>query len=263
MRTIPSRSLTFPTSQTHRPRANLEQGIGRNDFRYLPRLIAVEESSIEGVADAAKTCQRFRTRGDIGKHPTFSASSGDAAQATLAKEASGLAERRTAWSSPLRSNPEPERRHYGVPEGTLRAVLEWRRFRSMEEACSYAADDSCVYALQSESRESLYVGKTSSLKRRYSPAAGLVGALMSEAKVLLFVARVKPELLDLVEHTIIFWDAPPRNRRGLGMRPSPHLPLVHSFEGVSCWWGSGCDGYEGPRFCEPGALRDRYTGQFR
>jgi hypothetical protein len=91
---------------------------------------------------------------------------------------------------------------------------------------------------------------------------------MSEANVRLFAAGVDASLLTFVEHTILFWDRTHHNTRGLESRPHPHIPLLHQFNGVSSWWGSGHavergSTYVGPLFCSPGDWRDRHTGELK
>jgi hypothetical protein len=127
-------------------------------------------------------------------------------------------------------------------------------------------EKSCLYALaRQDDRRALYVGQASGLGRRYSAALGALKALMSEARVLLFAAPFGPAHLDLVEHTIIFWDCTSYNTKGTKTRPWPPVPILHRFNNVSSWWGSGSAlesgaTYEGPLFCGPDEMRDRQTG---
>lgn len=86
--------------------------------------------------------------------------------------------------------------------------------------------------------------------------------------MLLFVAPLDARLLDFTEHTIVFWDDTTHNTRGRRTLPMPYVPILHRFDSVGSWWGSGRPvesgkAYRGPMFCEPGELRDRHTGAMR
>jgi hypothetical protein len=88
---------------------------------------------------------------------------------------------------------------------------------------------------------------------------------MAMSQAMLFVARMEPDRLSFVEHTMIFWHCPVYNRHGMRPRPHPQLPLLHRFNEVSSWWGRGYArevgrSYEGPLFCGPGDMRDGETG---
>jgi hypothetical protein len=165
-----------------------------------------------------------------------------------------------------RRHPIPPKRAYEVSPGVKHFVVEWERFRNFEDACKPFGEKSCLYVLATQKdRRALYVGKASGLARRYSAALGALKALMSEAQVLLFVAPCDPAHLDVVEHTIIFWDCTSYNKRGTKTRPWPHVPVLHRFNNVGSWWGSGSaveSGaiYEGPLFLRPGDFRDGQTG---
>ncbi|HKY34853.1 MAG TPA: hypothetical protein VJN18_02835 [Polyangiaceae bacterium] len=92
-----------------------------------------------------------------------------------------------------------------------------------------------------------------------------MGALLLNSDIRLFVAPVDASLLAFIEHTIVFWDCPPHNTRLKGTRPWPHIPLVHTFDGVSSWWGCGHarevgKAYQGPQFCGPGTIREANIG---
>lgn len=172
-------------------------------------------------------------------------------------------------SEMARSKKPLRERFYEVPPGTKHLVVVWERFRSFDEACARFPVDPCLYTFANpESRASLYVGKATCLRRRYAAAFGALRALMSEAKALLFVACVEPSHLELVEHTIVFWDCTSYNKRLKYTRPWPEVSLLHRHNGVSSWWGSGNAvetgaTYDGPLFCRPGDLRYRDTGAER
>jgi len=164
-----------------------------------------------------------------------------------------------------RESPPPRYRWYDVPEGTQSLAIEWERFSSFGQAAARFRDGSCLYTLQTADRSSLYVGKANGLRRRYASASGALDAALGNSTALVFVAAVESSLLDFLEHTIIFWDCPQYNARGIHTRPWPHVPLLHQFDGVSSWWGSGpareTGGiYEGPLFCSPGQVRAADTG---
>jgi hypothetical protein len=153
-----------------------------------------------------------------------------------------------------------------VPESL---VIEWERFSSFSDACKRFPTESCLYTLaRPTDRTALYVGKASGLRRRYAAAFGALNALMSESAVLFFVAPVDGTQLEFAEHTIIFWDCPVHNTRGVHTRPTPDIPILHRFNGVGSWWGGGLTvergtTYEGPMFCGPGTMRDRHTGELK
>lgn len=158
-----------------------------------------------------------------------------------------------------------KRRWYELPRvGHLE--INWELFGSFEEACKRHPTQSCLYTLsRREDRRCLYVGKATGLRRRYATAYGALKALMAESGVVLFVAAIEQKRLELLEHTLIFWEYPPYNKRGHHTRPAPHLRILHRFNGVSSWWGGGtpCEEgarYEGPLFCGPGDMRDAATG---
>jgi hypothetical protein len=83
---------------------------------------------------------------------------------------------------------------------------------------------------------------------------------MSCSNALLFVAPVAPEIVSLVEHTLIFWDATPHNRQLLQSMPVPYIRLEHTLVGVE---DVPARRYEGPGFCRPGELRDWESGVFK
>jgi hypothetical protein len=160
-------------------------------------------------------------------------------------------------------------RSYGPPPNTKHLVIEWERFRTFDEACARFVVEKCLYTFASgEHRRALYVGKATSLRRRYAAAFGALKALMSESGSLLFVAPVDSSYLRLAEHTIVFWDCTLYNERDLGTLPRPYVALLHRHNGVGSWWGSGSAvesgaTYDGPLFCGPGSLRDKYTGELK
>lgn len=84
---------------------------------------------------------------------------------------------------------------------------------------------------------------------------GLVGALLHESGASLFVAPVDAGIRKLVEHTILFWDAPHRNQRGIHTRPSPEIRIAHRTE-------PGAE-HGPPLFCGPGLWRHYESGQFK
>ena len=149
---------------------------------------------------------------------------------------------------------------YSAPEGVRSVVIQWERFSSFSEACARFPAAPCLYTLQSAERLSLYVGKATGLRKRYAAVRGVLEALHRRSDVLLFAAPVERSLLELVEHTIIFWDCPIDNARGIYTRPYPHVRLVHEYQGVCSAWGSGGEKYQGPQFCGPGAMRDEFSG---
>ena len=165
------------------------------------------------------------------------------------------------------SQPERELRYrvYPVPEGTRSVTVAWERFVNFADACERFPEDSCLYSFQRSDRTSLYVGKATGLRKRYAADSGALGALLNYSGALLFVAPIVPSLLLLTEHTIIFWDCTSHNKQGQRQRPFPHVTLLHQFNGVTSWWGSGNARepgatYEGPLFSRPGEIRDAHTG---
>jgi hypothetical protein len=126
--------------------------------------------------------------------------------------------------------------------------LQWERFPRFREACAKYGRRSCVYALTDRNRIVHYVGKASTgLQRRYSQALGALDAVMFESTALLFVAGVDKIHCEAVEATLIFWEMPPCNTKGIRCRPRHAIRVVNRGEA--------------PGFCARGETRDQWTGK--
>ena len=150
----------------------------------------------------------------------------------------------------------PRSRRHQLPQCPEHILVEWYRYALFRAARQHFKRTACLYAFVDPACNLPdYVGKTTTgLGKRYSRAPKA-----SEGQ-LVFVAPLESPYLELVEHTLIFWDSPVFNRRGSDTLPLPHVPLLHRYDGVESWWGSGHPrtgkrDYEGPLFCRPGVRR--------
>ena len=154
------------------------------------------------------------------------------------------------------------KRFYRLPPDTSTVLLEWQLFNSFRFARNEFWSTLCLYVFADRNnRVADYVGKTATgLGPRYSAAP------KTSEGALVFVAPLDLHYLDFVEHMTIFWGGPSLNQRGHGTLPHPYIPILHRFESVESWWGSGTSRkygtvYDGPLFLRPGITREAWTGR--
>ncbi len=98
------------------------------------------------------------------------------------------------------------------------AVLTWKRFKRMTEACKEFKLKSCIYVIADSSETPLYIGEAAGrdgLDGRYrGGTASAVDAALHESGNLIFVTPVPNKECRTIEQALIYAEQPLYNRQG-------------------------------------------------